>query len=98
MGSLHIKGPVETAKTLKALGITEVALSNNHIFDFGIEGLYDTTKALDAVGISYFGIGNTHKLVGIGERQNSLPLKAVVKDYGTRIKTRRMTEKRHGKI
>lgn len=53
----NIKGPVETAKTLKALGITEVALSNNHIFDFGIEGLNDTTKALDAVGISYFGIG-----------------------------------------
>ena len=54
----NLKGPIESAKTIKSLGVTEVALANNHIFDFGIEGLNDTLKALDDVGISYFGIGN----------------------------------------
>ena len=53
----NLKAPKETAKTIKELGVTDVALSNNHIFDFGLEGLYDTTKALDEVGLPYFGIG-----------------------------------------
>ena len=53
----NIKGPMESAKTISDLGITEVALANNHVFDFGIEGLNDTLKALDEAGISYFGIG-----------------------------------------
>ena len=53
----NLKGPVETAKTIKKLGVTEVALSNNHIFDFGIEGLKDTVAALEEAGIPYFGIG-----------------------------------------
>ena len=51
----NIKGPIESAETISALGITEVALANNHVFDFGIEGLNDTLKALDEAGISYFG-------------------------------------------
>ena len=53
----NIKGPIESAKTISALGITEVALANNHVFDFGIEGLNDTIKALNEAGIPYFGIG-----------------------------------------
>jgi len=53
----NIKGPLESAKTIKALGVTDVALANNHVFDFGIEGLNDTLKSLDEAGIPYFGIG-----------------------------------------
>ena len=45
------------ADTLKKLGVTHVTLSNNHVFDFGIEGLKDTTDALDRVGLPYTGVG-----------------------------------------
>lgn len=53
----NLKGPAGTAQTLKALGVTDVALANNHVFDFGIEGLTDTLAALDSAGLPYFGIG-----------------------------------------
>ena len=53
----NLKAPIETAKTIKALGVTDVALANNHVFDFGIEGLRDTQKALEDAGLPYFGIG-----------------------------------------
>ena len=53
----NFKGPKEAAKTMKALGITDVALANNHVFDFGIEGLRDTVAALEGAGLPYFGIG-----------------------------------------
>lgn len=53
----NLKGPLNTAKTLKMVGITDCALANNHTFDFGIEGLRDTVKALDDNGILWTGIG-----------------------------------------
>lgn len=53
----NLKGPKSTAQTMKTLGVTDVALANNHVFDFGIEGLTDTVSALDGVGLPYFGIG-----------------------------------------
>ena len=53
----NLKGPTKTADTIKTLGVTEVALANNHVFDFGIEGLEDTLAALDSAGLPYFGIG-----------------------------------------
>jgi poly-gamma-glutamate synthesis protein (capsule biosynthesis protein) len=43
--------------TLKKLGVTDVALANNHVFDFGLEGMRDTQKALEDAGLPYFGIG-----------------------------------------
>ncbi len=42
---------------LKAFGVTDVLLSNNHTFDFGCKGLRDTVAALDAAEIPYAGIG-----------------------------------------
>jgi len=53
----HLKGSPECAKAMKNAGVTDLALSNNHVFDFGIEGLDETLKALDDNGINYFGIG-----------------------------------------
>ncbi len=46
------------ADTLKKLGITDVMLSNNHVFDFGIQGLKDTMDNLERVGLPYAGIGD----------------------------------------
>lgn len=57
----NLKAPKNTAAVLKEVGITHCGLSNNHTFDFGIEGLMDTTKALDEAGITYTGIGENDK-------------------------------------
>ena len=53
----NIKGVPECTAGLKALGVTDVMLSNNHVFDFGIKGLRDTMKALDDAGLPYTGVG-----------------------------------------
>lgn len=51
----------KTATVMKSIGVTVCGLSNNHIFDFGIEGYKDTIKALDEVGISYTGFGENYE-------------------------------------
>ena len=57
----HLKAPYETAEVMKTLGISLCGLSNNHVFDFGIEGATDTIKALDSVGIPYTGFGMNYE-------------------------------------
>lgn len=42
---------------LKEMGVDTVSLANNHVYDFGEEGLLDTLDTLDAAGISYTGSG-----------------------------------------
>ena len=37
--------------------VTDCALANNHIFDYGIQGLKDTMETLEKAGIGYTGIG-----------------------------------------
>lgn len=56
-----LKGDPKTADTLKALGVTDVALANNHVFDFGVRGLTDTLDNLDRVGLPYTGVGNNEE-------------------------------------
>jgi len=53
----NLKAPKETAAVLKTVGVDVCGLSNNHIFDFGIQGAKDTMEALDACGIAYTGFG-----------------------------------------
>lgn len=45
------------AKALKNAGFTHLSLANNHILDFGEEGLQQTLAALDANTIVYSGAG-----------------------------------------
>ncbi len=52
-----IKASPLVAPALKEFGVTDVMLANNHVFDFGIEGLKDTVKALEEAGLPYSGIG-----------------------------------------
>src|SRR5262245_17131940 len=47
----------ESARTLAASGIRVVSLANNHVTDFGPEGLADTLTALDDAGIPHCGAG-----------------------------------------
>lgn len=53
----NIKASPKCADALKKLGITDVALSNNHTFDYGVRGLRDTVDALTRAGLPYTGIG-----------------------------------------
>ena len=57
----NLKGPHSTADTLRAAGVTDCMLSNNHTFDFGKEGFYDTVKNLDRVGICHTGWGENYE-------------------------------------
>ncbi len=57
----NLKGPKETAEVLKELGVTLCGLSNNHVFDFGIEGANDTLAALKEAGIDYTGFGENYE-------------------------------------
>ena len=53
----NLKADPRCADAMKAAGVTDVVLANNHVFDFGIEGLKDTLKNLDRVGLPYTGVG-----------------------------------------
>ncbi len=53
----NLKADPRCTNGLKALGVTDVLLSNNHTFDFGKEGMLDTLKALDEAGLPYTGVG-----------------------------------------
>lgn len=57
----NLKAPKETAEVLKAVGVTVCGVSNNHIFDFGIEGWRDTQKALETAGLDYTGFGDNYE-------------------------------------
>ena len=51
------RAPGSAALTLAGAGIDVVSLANNHILDFGSEGLEDTISVLDEVGILRPGAG-----------------------------------------
>ena len=52
-----LKANPKCADALKKLGVTDVMLANNHVFDFGIKGLKDTLDNLERVGLPYTGVG-----------------------------------------
>jgi poly-gamma-glutamate capsule biosynthesis protein CapA/YwtB (metallophosphatase superfamily) len=45
-------------KVLQEAGIKLVTLANNHVFDYGADGLLDTIHFLDSVGIRHVGAGS----------------------------------------
>ncbi len=53
----NLKAAPGCAETIKAIGVTDVLLSNNHTLDFGVRGLMDTMKALENVSLPYTGVG-----------------------------------------
>lgn len=48
---------VKTAPALKSAGFTHLSLANNHILDFGAEGLRQTLEALGRQGLAFSGAG-----------------------------------------
>ncbi|MBQ9744554.1 MAG: CapA family protein [Clostridia bacterium] len=57
----NLKAPFGTGLTLKNAGVTHTALSNNHIFDFGTEGITDTLRELEKNGIVHTGFGENRE-------------------------------------
>jgi poly-gamma-glutamate synthesis protein (capsule biosynthesis protein) len=51
------QAPPSAAAVLRRAGIRVVSLANNHVLDFGLEGLQDTIANLDAAGIGHCGAG-----------------------------------------
>ena len=56
-----LKGCTETAGVLAEIGVTVCGLSNNHIFDLGVQGYRDTVAALEAAGLDYTGFGENYE-------------------------------------
>jgi len=53
----RFKTPPNAAAALKSAGFTHLSLANNHILDYGEEGLRQTLAVLDANSIIYSGAG-----------------------------------------
>lgn len=51
------RAPPENAAVLKAAGFTVLTLANNHVMDYGPDGLEDTLAAVDRLGILRVGAG-----------------------------------------
>ena len=55
----NLKSPVKSLKVLKDAGFDLVTLANNHIMDFGPEGLFSTLESCRSTGIETTGAGNS---------------------------------------
>lgn len=53
----HLRQSKLTIEVLKKLNVKGVTLANNHIYDYGEEGLLDTIRVLDENGIQHTGAG-----------------------------------------
>jgi poly-gamma-glutamate synthesis protein (capsule biosynthesis protein) len=54
----HFRADPDMVAVLRAGSVSCVSLANNHIGDFGLDGLLDTIRALDSAGISHAGAGS----------------------------------------
>lgn len=55
---IHLHTGADAIHALKEVNFTMVNLANNHMMDFGIEGLQDTVDELDDIGLPHVGAGN----------------------------------------
>jgi hypothetical protein len=60
-GKCTIRGAPGWAQVLKNAGIQIVSLGNNHMMDYGPDGLFKTIDALDAAGVHYLGAGRNRQ-------------------------------------
>lgn len=57
-GKCCLKQSPQAVDTLRAWGVEVLSLANNHILDYGGEGLEHTRVALDGIGVFYLGSGH----------------------------------------
>lgn len=53
----NLKASPLCVNVLKEIGVTDVGISNNHVFDFGVPGMEDTLKFITEAGFQYTGFG-----------------------------------------
>ncbi len=57
--NFNFRARPSTVQVLVDAGVRAVTLANNHLMDYGPEGVEDTLSTLDAAGIAHFGAGRT---------------------------------------
>jgi poly-gamma-glutamate synthesis protein (capsule biosynthesis protein) len=57
--NFNFRARPSTVSVLIDAGVRVVSLANNHLMDYGSEGVEDTIATLDAAGIAHFGAGGT---------------------------------------
>ena len=55
---IHLHTNADAAQALKRANFSIVNLANNHMMDFGVEGLNDTISVMDEAGLNHVGAGN----------------------------------------
>ncbi len=55
--AFYFRADPSAVETLVAAGIDFASLANNHVLDYGVEGLRETIEVLDAAGIAHAGAG-----------------------------------------
>lgn len=60
-GKCTLRGNPGWARVMKEAGFNLVSLANNHIMDYGPEGLFDTMRCLDSAGIRHVGAGKNRE-------------------------------------
>ncbi len=55
------RAPPAAAAALRSAGFTLLSLANNHLLDYGQDGLLDTLAALDQAGIAHAGAGRSQE-------------------------------------
>jgi poly-gamma-glutamate synthesis protein (capsule biosynthesis protein) len=74
--NFNFRARPELVKILQQASVDVVTLANNHLMDYGPDGLTDTIKTLDAAGIAWF---------GAGEHEKNARRPLVIKRNGVRI-------------
>jgi len=59
--NFNFRARPELVKILQNASVDVVTLANNHLMDYGPDGLTDTIQTLDAAGIEWFGAGQHEK-------------------------------------
>lgn len=87
--SAYLKSNPKNIEVLKYLNISHVCLANNHIYDYGEQGLYDTIQTLDNNKINWYGVNN--KSLNLEWENNKIRLRGYC-CYSTNAKGLKDTE------
>lgn len=70
-------------------GINILGIDNNHMYDFGRDGVIETGKNISASGMKYFGdpINSEHSMLHVGAGKNSFSLVSFNEFFGSEKKT-----------
>ena len=60
--NFNFRARPQLVKILESASVDVVSLANNHLMDYGREGLDDTIATLDDAGIAWFGAGTSEKV------------------------------------